>query len=413
MSDFKKYYEEQQILEKSGQEALDKIAGGIGKGLRWSFKKFGDIIKKPIVAIFKPVMEALKGKFDAVLTLAEKYYPYDKIIYDEIRKNPNKLKMLDNFLSLYTDDKFIMPSGVKYSTGLDVIYRVYAKVSAAVKDKNYTDKSKTSIRSLEQGAKYVNLRIPQLKTIRDVSDYFEKNQTDQASLLGKWIKAATMFSSWKNKYDNTDEETSTSTIVDQFLTSNSSNIDLDNADKKMEELKEKGIEVNMANIDKEFGTDVKQKVQTVNKNIIDGNTVIGNIQDDIVFDEMEATRLFGGVLQKMMTGTKSDQVCTDIYAVTKYIQAQQRDTTVIDTVLKQTYFYKLFQNVKDPEAKTAFNDIDTHVNDKALPFRNTYLKLVAGTLEGEKMTKELADNIDELIKVIYKNMATEVKQPTV
>lgn len=404
MSDFKRFYEEQELLEVGdAQGALGKVSSGVGKAFKWTFSKLAKAITKPIKDMFAPAMDALKNKFDAILTLAEKYYPYDKAIYDQIKRDQNKLKMLDNYLSLYNDDKFSFPLGMKYSVGLDVIYRAYSTISAMTKKKIPNDKAKTSIRTLEQGAEYAKLRLPQMKDAKEVSDYFERNQQDPNSLLGRWIKASSMFSSWKNKYDNTDEETSTSTIVDQFINSNSSNIDLDNADNKMDELKEKGEEVNMANIDKAFGADLEQLVQAVHKNILEGKTVLGDIQGDIQFNEEEAAKVFKA-LPTMVSISRADQVCTDIYVVTKYIQTKQLNNIVMDQLLKQTYFYKLFQRVTTPEAKTAYMDVDKNQKDKAVVFRNKYLYLVSGTLKGQKMTKELADNIDQLMMVIYNSM---------
>ena len=269
--DFKSFYtakekqeQEDLMLEKFG-EGIKAIGDIAAKGVGLADKAIGGAIKKGVEAVVKVAtggrnFEYYKAKFNNALDLAEKVYPQDKKTYDLLRKTGEKGNIVSQYLSFMTTKN--LPYFAGYSAGLDIVFRAYQAAEKGLgelleKKEGGPGKNKMSFRSLDESRRYRkigNITFPKVKTKADVDALFKQDSVaDTNSMLYKWVDVAAHFSSWKNKYNNHDDEQMPTSIITEILDSGLLNVfPIEAVEEKMHDLEKAGEQVNLENIASTF-----------------------------------------------------------------------------------------------------------------------------------------------------------------
>lgn len=406
---FKQFYKEQEVLNEFGDSGVDYIAKQAGKITGAVSKITGKIITKILKTInpfkflanhAKKIYDELKNKVNNLIELAEKIYPYDKTLYNQMRKDN---KVFSDYIVQYFNTQAInkkVSIGKMYSPGFDIIFRVYAAAKEGLIEYADSYEIKTepvlSIKTLDDAFEYSKLRIPKLQDDAAVVDYFKKNWNVETNQLGKWISTATLFSLWKNKVEGTDKEGVESLFID-YIVRETNHVSLDEINKRILGLIEEGKEVNVDNLKESLGVTNNGFVATVKNMMETGSSVIGKTED--TFDEADVVAF---ITQCKKLG--KNNVVLDVerlaneYIVIKYLMKKNRITENISKVLLPADFVNVFSNVRD---KNLFSKLQKSNNSVKNVFQSNFLKLFdPHGLNGKKMDKNLVDNIDELFRFL-------------
>jgi len=427
MTNFKQYYREQEMLQEFNGSGVDYIAKQAGKATSFVSGIAGKAIKGVLKMInpfdffiknAKRVYDQIKNKIDNLVALAEKVYPYDKIIYAAMKKDKQGFS---DYMSQWISTKALEKStsidnnsfhvDKYYSPGFDICVRVFGAVlgNAEKNQDVYGTKTKitVSFKTLDDAYQFSKVRIPKMNGPKEALEYFEGNALKDASQLGHWIKTATLFCSWKNRLEGGDVEGADSLIVDTVLKEMNGH-SLDEINTKFLELLSKGIEPNAENIKNSMGVSNEDFFGYVKEKFDNGTSIIGKVS--IKFDESDTANFLTAYKNTQgQNPGRNYELVADEYITFKYLMQKTRSTQSIGNLITKDHsnFMNMFRgNLRDKNMISLYEKINTKPDIRKTVWDN-YLKLFSDGVEVNgrlvKMNKQLIDNIDELFKVITSN----------
>lgn len=413
--DFKQYYRQQELLEFTGGGAISNIAQAAGGMVGGAFNLMGVGVKALAGGIAKvmkdtivKIREPLKQKWDSIIKLAEEVYPYDKEMYEKLKAEKNTaIREIDTYLEITS--KKTLPT--KYSVGLDIVYRTYAMTLAMASKMDEDKPVKLSIKTLQDAKNKVrNIQFPQMKTSEDVSKYFDSQVKNEGSMLRRWTYTGAVYCMWKNKYNNTDDETNT-TIVDQINSSSLSNMPVDYLNSKMVDLETATPkkEVNIQNLSDSIEMSKDAKFQAVKKVLNEKGTTIV-LPDNISVNDEDIRFLSDKFLSD---GINAVSVANAYVSMARLINKFNVSYKIMDVFEKHSNFYNFFSVIKDPTNRRIYESMKSEADKKSLMNNFMILNADGINIEGTvtKITEEIVQDIDKVFKAISSNL-TVTQQAT-
>jgi hypothetical protein len=362
--DFKQFYGERELREFTGDGAIEKVASLAGKVVGGSLGLIGKAIKMGYQKSVNAITGDLKNKGTQAIAIAKIVYPYDSDSYAKMEKE-GKLKDIKIIASFLTRKKEggtatgeggekavetgINPIEQFRSFGLTLVYESYAYAYMGLKGglpEAKQSAAKLSMQSLKEAAEFESIRFQKFNKYNELMAFIDSNQSKPGSMLFRWISTASLFSKWKNKYDNIDNETEIS-IVSEIMKSGLSEKNASSIDEKMEEMEEKKIEVNIITLKDAFKQEIQDKIDEIVNEINADQTIIKKEGEETI-DETEIKNFVS--MSEIVKVPSANQNISNIFMTTKsLIKYNQLPLTVAGAFKSLPSFVSLFSRAVSSE----------------------------------------------------------------